>query len=514
MECSLFIIFSLLYILNSPLNAKSAQTSFWRCGNYIKFFEQNIRTKDNKKIEFLNLDKDENISINGQTEEFKFLPNSICTEVIFSREDAYFEDPFTLRIFLPPNKKYKILKNGILQDKNIFEVTSSTDFEIEEIDSGKVLKSYLKSFIKSSRPISKMSLYLEPKQKETLFETHNDSALSVENVFYNDKRIDSETIGPRGNTSKLYSKKPLSIQLSRKYKFHEFEASHILILSYPMDLGTYKAFNAFKLLNKLNLFPFKFELIELYANSLSKGIYLLFELNKDFFLSEKKSHFVIRQSLAKNEIVYKEPQVKHKQIQLIFSKIHLLLSSPMSPTKYDQLNDLINVESYFKAIAFQDFFKNPDYYDEIFISGKVKNDGNLYFDRVLLWDVDDYSPVNVNLNKNSDGLAIDVFNLTSQPSGGFEHRLVKDNFFYSKYKAVYIDFLKNQLTIELIQKQYLDTKSTFKKLWVRQDLRFYHLKNEYYKSTNYSLDYVLKTIESEGQYYVQQYNKKLSKLSN
>ncbi|WP_455170613.1 CotH kinase family protein, partial [Aegicerativicinus sediminis] len=222
-------------------------------------------------------------------------------------------------------------------------------------------------------------------------------------------------------------KKAKIIQGKDTLKMKKFEA-----ISLSMDDYYYQNRLAFRLLEKLNLFELFNAFGDIKINDEHEGIYLILQRPQDWAFNMKDSPILIRRGYDhKIEKIKTDKKVDKSEIKAYrktFSEIYKLLNDFDGERLYQELSKLLDIEMYMKWLAFNYFFKNGDYTDEVFF----------YIDptdekfRIIPWDYDDiFSNTPHEGRKEKYDKIGDKFLFSSEDE--LDRKIGNDPFLYNQY---------------------------------------------------------------------------------
>ncbi len=301
---------------------------------------------------------------------------------------------------------------------------STTKTNLELIDKGKKIDNVIEFSISTNN-------YAQMKNTDGNSISLNSKILKINNDF-----IVPKDIHTRGQTTQYYRRKSLSFSLDSKAKIiqgddtlgmKKFEA-----ISLSMDNFYYRNRLAFGLLKKLNLFNLFYAYGDIKINDEHAGVYLLLQRPQDWAFNMKDSPILIRRGYDhKIEKIKTDKKVDKSEIKAYrktFSEIYKLLNDFDGERLYQELSKLLDIEMYMKWLAFNYFFKNGDYTDEVFF----------YIDptdekfRIIPWDYDDiFSNTPHEGRKEKYDKIGDKFLFSSEDE--LDRKIANDNFLYEHY---------------------------------------------------------------------------------
>jgi hypothetical protein len=178
----------------------------------------------------------------------------------------------------------------------------------------------------------------------------------------------------------------------------------------------------------------------LLINGKSEGLYLFFYPPGDFAMKECNSPLVIRRgydeaidNLYTNGIDQKEKKALSHKFQSIYSSLYKISGEEL----YLELSKILDLQSYFSWLAFNDLFQNADYADEVyFLWNPIKEKFE-----IIPWDFDDilqlspHEGIGVRKKRFSDKL---IFSLEDK----LDTRIAEDPYLYREYLKTYERFLE------------------------------------------------------------------------
>lgn len=247
----------------------------------------------------------------------------------------------------------------------------------------------------------------------------------------------------RGNNTLYFKRKSLSIDLEKSLPVTignqniHLKKFHLLNLS--MDKNLWHNRWSYLILADLGLFPSFHSFCLLSINRHPQGIYLLVEKPQQA-TANRNSPYTIRRGI-KHTIDHDYAATKSKDDLKKFKKQYYSLyetSLLHGDQLYEHLSASLNLELYFRWLAFNYLIMNGDYADELFL---YINPATQLFD-VMAWDYDDLfmsSPHEGRLARNQEFKERLIYSLEDE----LDYTIAADDFVYGKY----IEVLKTILTI-------------------------------------------------------------------
>lgn len=231
------------------------------------------------------------------------------------------------------------------------------------------------------------------KSQYTNLQTNNNNKLVLSHplMLINSDTAKVKEIHARGNNSLKYSHKSLSVDLGKPITLHDgnkkVQLKKFDLLNLSMD--KHRWHNRWSDLNleTMGIFPLFNSYCKVWINDQPQGIYLLIEkpqhvkstLKSPYMLRRGPDHSISDEYFESED---KEAAKKYrKQFQSIYTSMHA-----MSPDDYAKhLQQIMNLESYSKFLAFNYLVMNGDYADEVFLYIEPQKQ---WFE-VIPWDYDD-----------------------------------------------------------------------------------------------------------------------------
>jgi spore coat protein H len=199
-------------------------------------------------------------------------------------------------------------------------------------------------------------------------------------------------IHSRGNNSLTFEHKSLSVDLNHVVKVtiggQPVGLKKFDLLNLVMDKNLWHNRWAFLCMQHLSLFPLQQTYSPLWINDQPQGIYLLVEKPRHFITSAMKSPYLLRRGIdhaVADEYIETPSKEDAKKYKNQFTSMYDDINRWHGQDLYDRLNGKINLDHYFKWVAFNYLIMNGDYADELYL---YITPGDARYD-VIPWDYDD-----------------------------------------------------------------------------------------------------------------------------
>ncbi len=250
-------------------------------------------------------------------------------------------------------------------------------------------------------------------------------------VFRNSNPLDVLSLKLRGNNSLKFRRKSFAIALNDSI-VEGHPVSKLSLTNLVMDKNYWRNRVCFVLLEQLGLFPLYNAYTEVRINGDTQGIYLVQQKVDDYAKNIEHTPLLLRRTQTNDfkEYVSKEQEGKKRKKQLLEVRDQ---SSSMSGEKlYDYLSVHLDLDQYFRLLAFYSFVLNGDYTDELYI---YFDNSQLKF-RVIPWDFDDVFAQAPHEGWENRKLALsNMLIFSSEPY--FDVLIDKDAFLYNKFLISY-----------------------------------------------------------------------------
>jgi spore coat protein H len=241
---------------------------------------------------------------------------------------------------------------------------------------------------------------------------------------------------------------------------------------------------AFGILEEQGVMPLFYRFVELKINGNTQGIYLLVEDPEQYY-HEHGSEFILRRGYHNSiEDAEYEPAgqgIPRESYENRFREIYSLITELDGEALYDELNQRLNLEQYFRKIGIDFLLQNGDYTDEIYLYS-LTNQNQIRFN-IIPWDYDDIFrsiPHEVGLTWGTGNLLGDRHYPTHQDvldetgeklifsiEDDLDYTIVKVPYLYERYESTLkamieniaqedIDVLFDQVNNELLPFYYLE----------------------------------------------------------
>jgi len=256
-------------------------------------------------------------------------------------------------------------------------------------------------------------------------------------ISYNNDTLSVKEIELRGKSSITYKRKSFSITLNEKIALTKNGVIHTFkkfnLISLAMDQHYYRNKVAFDLMSDLELFNLYYTYAEVIINGETQGIYLMLQKPKNYAFKNENANFLLRRGYANtidktycrgNDSTFKS------KYEAAFLSIYNELMQKDGQTFYEELSELLDIEQYFKWMAFNFLIGNKDYTDEIFFFNKANGDDIKF--GIIPWDYDD-----IFFDNPHEGYVIRLLSygekLAFSSEDALDYKLINDDYTYAKY---------------------------------------------------------------------------------
>lgn len=208
----------------------------------------------------------------------------------------------------------------------------------------------------------------------------------------NGEEVSAVSAHTRGKTSKKYWRKSYTISLEDKFSFSgSIAMKKFYLLSMSMDRNYLRNRLAFDCLSPLGVFPLWYQYVTLGINNRPEGLYMLVQRPADYALKESGSHSILRRQttgLLAKEKFDKDISDEDRKLSLkTFESISKDCAELSGKDLFESLNVKLDMQSYFRWLAFNYLVRNGDYTDEVFYYA-LQNSDPVRFG-IIPWDFDD-----------------------------------------------------------------------------------------------------------------------------
>lgn len=400
--------------------------------------------------------------------------------------------------------KPKLQYNTEINSFGLIELSSSDIPKLNFMKSDKVIENTI-SIKMSKEDFSKL-----PKTKNLEKDYLSDCEIEINNMPANHKKISL-----RGRSSMSFKRKSFSIKLESKVVLYkdrisrEFKDFNLISLS--MDKNYFRNRIAFELMQKLGLFNLFYAYTEVIVNEKTQGIYLILEKPKNFAFENEETNYMIRRNYGNSikKTYYNEQNAERTQEKFeetflrIYNDIMLLRGKEF----YTELTKVLEIEDYFKWMAFNYLIGNGDYTDEVFFYSKV--DGYKVKFGIIPWDYDD-----IFLSSPHEGNMMRQINigdkLAFSSEDALDYKLINDSYTYQKYLdmlSMVLEALNPDILKEVFENTYQELYPYYNKKSILKIS-----KSDKYSKTN------LKNLQSDLQHIfellIQRRSEMLLKVNN
>lgn len=199
-------------------------------------------------------------------------------------------------------------------------------------------------------------------------------------------------IHSRGNNSLTFEHKSLSVDLNHAVKVRiggkTIGLKKFDLLNLVMDKNLWHNRWAFLCMQHVSLFPLQQTFSPVWINNQPQGIYLLVEKPRHYITSAIKSPYLLRRGIdhaVADEYIETPSKEEAKKYKAQFTSIYDDINKLHGQELYDRLNGKINLDHYFKWVAFNYLIMNGDYADELYLY--ISPTDSRY--ELIPWDYDD-----------------------------------------------------------------------------------------------------------------------------
>ena len=243
----------------------------------------------------------------------------------------------------------------------------------------------------------------------------------------------------RGKSSRRTERKSFTVELVRPQRFGPVRLKRFLLLNLLFDPGGFEMYTCFSILEELGLFVSHFQHVSLWINGDSEGLYLLVERSDDALeRAVPDLQGVYRPRRAGVDIEYGVPRPNPHT--LVNEFVTLAFKEQSFEAQAMDAERLMDLEQYFRWLAFNALFENGDSRHELFY---YEVDGQL---SLVAWDYDDVQAPPIRPAE----AASDPLLYAAEMSFDF---LVRDNpVLYRRYRATMARFLDELGEVELARR--------------------------------------------------------------
>ena len=242
------------------------------------------------------------------------------------------------------------------------------------------------------KKFAEIRIYISKNQFNSLQSTTEEKMeLSKPVMLIDQDTANVKEIHARGNNSLKFKRKSLSVELDKSLTVHTHDDKIHLkkfdLLNLVMDKNLWHNRWSDINLEAIGLLPLYNFYCKVWINDEPQGIFLLIEkpqqaqekLKSPYMLRRGPNHTITDDYFDDSD---KEAAKKYKRQ---FLSIYSIIKSSSEKEQVEQLNKVINLDSYFKFLAFNYLVMNGDYADEVFFYIEPKN--QLF--ELIPWDYDD-----------------------------------------------------------------------------------------------------------------------------
>jgi spore coat protein H len=223
--------------------------------------------------------------------------------------------------------------------------------------------------------------YLEDKLQDITGEKLKIPSSELE---YNGEKVKMKSCKTRGQTTLYFRRKSYSISLEDPIVIGEDKVKKLAINNLAMDRNYYRNRLSFMLMDRIDIFHLDNVFAELMINGNTAGLYLAIQKPEDYMRSLDSKLLVRRGYNEKFLIEESDGKGARDQIKRL-REITKFTRRYEGQQLYDTLNVVVDMDHYFKWLAFNYLIRNGDYTDELFLY--LTKDENRF--DIIPWDYDD-----------------------------------------------------------------------------------------------------------------------------
>jgi len=287
---------------------------------------------------------------------------------------------------------------------------------------------------------------------------------------YNSRKYKLDDIKLLGNTSLKYRRKNYVVALDKKMSFRTksgfYKPKDFYLISLSRDKNHFRNRLSFQLLHAAGIFELFHDYVILKINGRDEGLYMLIQRSEDWALKRLGSPYIVKREINK---ISKEKSDKEIDDEIIkgyqdqFNQLYLIAEKYRGKALYKKLNKIINMESYYKWLAYNYWVMNGDYADELY----------LYIDPLtqllepVAWDYDEiFTPLS---DVKGTDLRPPDNNFMVSTEHQFDRYLYMDDYCYQKYKETLYRFL-SAVTPDILWKILIETYSELYPYYLEPDV--------------------------------------------
>lgn len=309
-------------------------------------------------------------------------------------------------------------------------------------------------------PENSFQIYVSEKLETKLYESRlkKYELGSFVKFYHGNQKYRVDKIKVRGQNASDFRRKSFyvnidgSLRVVPNHLTDTMRFNKFILSAMPMDFCYMNNRFAHQLLNKINLWPLQSFYTEFYINNKHQGLYLFVEEPREYLVKKQKTECIIRRGYDHRIDQIENDKGKTGSGLNVyaerFNSIYEVLPKLKDEELYIDLLKKINLENYFRKMAFDELVGNGDYTDEIYFYTTAGKKEDIRFD-ILPWDYDDiFSPFPHEIgSKSSCGTCFgprvysSVDDYLKETNGrlvfsiedDLDFIIMKDDFLYSKY---------------------------------------------------------------------------------
>ena len=291
-----------------------------------------------------------------------------------------------------------------------------------------------------------LSLKMEPEIVEKIHKIRGEKFdFTVSGILHNGKELQVDEIELHGKTSLDLPRKSFSVSLEERlifdYENNTKKLLDLFLICLSMDKNHFRNRLSYLLLSEMGIFNLSSGYANVLLNDRNEGIYLFIQRPQDWAIKEIGSPYILRRDYD-NQIDNEKfsgslNTEDQKRCRERYYQIYQIAERKKGCRFYRKSMKKIDLEEYFTWLAFNYWFMNGDYTDEVYFYIDPKTE--LF--RPIPWDYDDIFSETPHegdverLRPPHDDFFFSIEELLDQ-------KLIVDDYTYTQYKAVLYNLLQ------------------------------------------------------------------------
>jgi len=262
----------------------------------------------------------------------------------------------------------------------------------------------------------------------------------------NGDSLDVKKCNTRGNNTLKFRRKSFQISFNEPAEIEGVLMIKMAINNLAMDKNYWRNRFAFILMDQLDLFPLYNTFSEVKINGNTQGVYLLIHKAESYASLVLESPLLVRRGTNSAYKVDLSTSDQDKARIKAIRQIPKICRLYQGEALYDSLNNILDMEQYYRWLAFNYIVLNGDYTDEVYA---YYDEGTQKFG-IIPWDYDDIFAPSPHEGWQERNMKM-KHKLIFSSEASFDVYIDKDPVLYSRYLNSFENVLREISTQDLLR---------------------------------------------------------------